>query len=676
MQDNSQANSVEPYPLCLERPLGATITESGTDVALWAPTAHAVTLRLFQYGEEREFNVDHLASHPMTQQPDGSWTWHSDENLDGMYYDFLLWMQDGTTQRSADPWAKAAGVNGRRSMIIDLKRTDPEGWADDKRPDTPFSETMVWEAHVGSFSNDPHSGVPEQLRGKYLAFTLNGTTLDGEHGPDSDDSRGEAFSTCMDYLKKLGVTAVQLLPFYDYGSVDETRTDGFNWGYDPVNYNVPEGSFSTDPYDGAVRINECKRMIQALHANGFKVIMDVVYNHMFVKDNWFERTVPGYYVRRLPSGALSNGSGCGNDMFTEHRMFRRFMVESVAYWAREYHVDGFRFDLMGLIDTDTMNDIRATLDALPDGKDIIMYGEPWRAADTATLEGTLLADKEGLDKLNPRIGHFCDTTRDAIKGHVFEVSNQGYVNGDAAGHKEAVAFAVDAWRTPDTWEGYAGQIIQYVSAHDDLTLWDKLCISMYGKRMDDLTELFAAEPGQAQQRVLEANKLAAGLIWTAAGVPFMLSGEEAAKTKYGNHNSFDSGKEINQIDWTRAQRMQPLTDYYRRLIELRKQMPEWFSVAHEAIETNGDHLAYRFGTCLALANPDCEPRQVLLGKDDENSMNGARAQDVQNQEPTWTCVLDSTVENQHGITLEAPAQGEHGRMFELPPRSFRIWMMH
>ena len=252
----------------------------------------------------------------------------------------------------------------------------------------------------------------------------------------------------------------------------------FNWGYDPLNYNVPEGSFSTDPYDGAVRITECKRMIQALHAAGFKVIMDVVYNHMYSADNWFERTVPGYFMRRNEDGTLSNGSGCGDDMATEREMFRRFIVESVTYWAREYHIDGFRFDLMGLIDVTTMNAIRASLDALPGGREIIMYGEPWAAASTTTLAGTDLADKQGLRLLDPRIGHFCDRTRDAIKGHVFYSELKGYVNGDAHTNKPLIELAADAWRVPETNEGNAGQIVQYVSAHDDLTLWDKLSMSI------------------------------------------------------------------------------------------------------------------------------------------------------------------------------------------------------
>ena len=274
------------------------------------------------------------------------------------------------------------------------------------------------------------------------------------------------------------------MPIYDFGSVDETICSRYNWGYDPVNYNVPEGSYSTNPYDGSVHIREVKQMVQALHNAGIKVIMDVVYNHMFSPDNWFERIVPEYFLRRKPNGALSNGSGCGCDMATERAMFRRFVVESVAYWAREYHLDGFRFDLMGLIDVDTMNAVRAALDEIPDrGPSILMYGEPWSASATAALPGTVLADKAGLPQLDNRIGHFCDTTRDAIKGHVFFSDRPGYVNGGMHENAASVRDAVNAWRASKQPEGVAGQVIQYVSAHDDLTLWDKLCASLAAKSL-------------------------------------------------------------------------------------------------------------------------------------------------------------------------------------------------
>lgn len=349
--------------------MGATVCNDGAQFALWAPTASHVTLRLFAHGTDAEPGSGMLGEYPMHYESDGAWVQDVPSAVHGVYYDYLIEFADGFVTRSADPWARAAGANGRRSMVVDLSRTDPDGWDADRRPTTPMSSDVIWETHIGDFSNAQSSGVPAEHRGKYLAFTDLGTTLNGEG----------TFPTCVEYLKNLGITVVQLLPFYDYGSVDETCTGGYNWGYDPVNYNVPEGSYSTNPYDGAVRIRECKAMVQALHAAGITVVMDVVYNHMYTTDNWFERVVPGYFCRRTDDGAFANGSGCGCDMATEHEMFRRFMVESVTYWASEYHLDGFRFDLMGLIDVETMRRIRASLDALPNGRSILMYGEPWAA---------------------------------------------------------------------------------------------------------------------------------------------------------------------------------------------------------------------------------------------------------------------------------------------------------
>lgn len=632
----------EPFPLRLERPLGAEVTQSGTQFALWAPSATNVTLRLFTRGSDTEAGDQLIDSITMRyQEDDGTWVYESDDNMHGTYYDYVLTMQDGSEYRSADPWARAAGVNGRRSMVVDLSRTNPEGWQEDTHPQTPLHDLMVWEAHVGSFSNNPHGGFPKEHQGKYLAFTDTDTSLDNE---------GE-FPTGIAYLKQLGVSAVQLLPFYDYGSVDESDPRQFNWGYDPLNYNVPEGSFSTNPYDGATRILECKRMIQSLHANGFSVIMDVVYNHMYSADNWFERTVPGYFLRRNDDGTLANGSGCGDDMATERAMFRRFIVESVTYWAREYHVDGFRFDLMGLIDIETMNAIRASLDALPGGKTIIMYGEPWAAGATRTLEGTQLADKSGLHALDPRIGHFCDRTRDAIKGHVFYPELKGYVNGDAHNNKPLIEFAHNAWRNEQTYEGNAGQIIQYVSAHDDLTLWDKLCMSMYGEDPILLDNLFEAAPSDEYDRVLTANKLAAGIIYTAAGIPFMLSGEEFGKTKFGNDNSFDSGKRVNQIDWLRASRMTDLLNYYRSLIALRRKHTDWFDAEHITLPVDGNAVAFRVNDTAVLINPDETATQLNL-----QTLNQAAESSAENAQ--WYCELNSAGEKltTSDTALPMPAQ--------------------
>ena len=664
--------------------------DHGTQFAIWAPSAKSVTLRFFTKASSMEDVDSLLGAHRPELQSDGAWTIHFDGNLHGTYYDYLVEQQDGNRVRTADPWAKGAGVNGRRSMVVDLARTDPAGWEHDTHPITPLRETMVAEMHVASFSANPHGGFPLEHRGKYLAFTDLGTTVDG---------KGE-FPTGVDYFKQLGVTAIQLLPFYDYGSVDENDPRQYNWGYDPLNYNVPEGSYSTNPFDGTVRITECKQMIQSLHAQGFKVIMDVVYNHMYTADNWFERVVSGYFVRRNADGTLSNGSGCGDDMASERAMMRRYIVDSVTYWAREYHIDGFRFDLMGLIDTDTMNAVRASLDALPGGKDLIMYGEPWAAGPSSTLPGTELANKEGLHLLDSRIGHFCDRTRDAIKGHVFERRIKGYVNGNAHDTKPQIELAVDAWRAPETNEGNAGQIIQYVSAHDDWTLWDKLCLSMIGddspesankaesghaddshrtleSRADALEHAYRAMPGTQTRKVLEANALAAGLIYTAAGIPFMLAGEEFGKTKFGNDNSFDSGVKVNELDWARAERMQGLVDYYRRLIAVRRANPGLFDAEHIAVEAPGNAVAYRSDDIAVLVNPDDEEYSLPVERIDSafaDSLHDdlpATPESASHAEARWVCVLDSSGTStgefrQTGIRIA-------GGGFPMPARTLSIW---
>lgn len=666
----SLTNATEPYPLCLERQLGATVCNDGAQFALWAPTASHVTLRLFTHGTDAEPGSGMLGEYPMHYESDGSWVQDVSSAVHGVYYDYLIEFADGSVTRSADPWARAAGANGRRSMVVDLSRTDPDGWDADRRPTTPISSDVIWETHIGDFSNAQSSGVPAEHRGKYLAFTDSGTTLNGEG----------AFPTCVEYLKNLGITVVQLLPFYDYGSVDETRAGGYNWGYDPVNYNVPEGSYSTNPYDGAVRIRECKAMVQALHAAGIKVVMDVVYNHMYTTDNWFERVVPGYFCRRTDDGAFANGSGCGCDMATEHEMFRRFMVESVTYWASEYHLDGFRFDLMGLIDVETMRRIRASLDALPNGRSILMYGEPWAAGQSSPLPGTVLADKQALPRLDSRIGHFCDTTRDTIKGHVFYRDQPGYVNGAAQQNRQAVLDAVDAHRHAVAREGEAGQIIQYVSAHDDLTLWDKLSISMRGNGANHLPDNTmyddVLQGSTCAQEVLNANLLAAGIIATSAGLPFMLSGEEFARTKYGDDNSFDSGSRINELDWRRASDMQGLVRYYADLIAMRADDPAWFDAARTVVPTESSMIAFLVGRHAVLVNPDVREHVMPL-----TVMNRTVAQcggDTESVSPLWRCMLDST-SDRYAISGRCDAQAGSGACvlndagFHVAARSLSIW---
>ena len=395
-------------------PLGVEYTPAGTHLRLWAPTAKQAAVNLYRRGTGGAC----VGTLPLQQQDKGVWSIYLPGDQHGKYYDFTLTTPFGTCN-AADPYARSAGVNGVRSMIFDPARVDPQGWERDVRPVIPPARRSVWEVSVRDFSQDPASGVHTAWRGKFLAFTQQGTTLssDGIH------------PTCLNYLKRLGVSYVQLMPIFDFGSVDESRplTRQYNWGYDPTNFNVPEGSYSTDPTRGEVRVRECKQMIAALHGAGIGVVMDVVYNHMYRSDNVLNRVVPLYYFRQNDDGSLSNGSGCGNEFASERPMARRYLIDSVLYWAREYHIDGFRFDLMGLYDVETMNLLRAELDKLPGGRDILMYGEPWQGGCSALHRYE--ANKNNLNMLNERIGIFCDNTRDAIKGGCFDAREPGYVEG-------------------------------------------------------------------------------------------------------------------------------------------------------------------------------------------------------------------------------------------------------
>lgn len=581
--------------------LGVTLGADFTVFTVWAPTASTVTLRLFQdsrpeHGAIRDVELCRIA--------DGAWRTRFGERLDGTYYDYIVEFPDGTRTMTPDPWAHACGVNGERSEVVDGQALVPDGWADDVSPDIAREQTVIWETHVGDFSNDPRGGFSEAHRGRYLAFTDDGTRLEGSE----DRPLSPGFPTGVAYLRRLGVTHVQIMPFYDYGSVDEATRSTYNWGYDPVTYDVPEGSYATDPYDGRVRITECRSMIASLHRHGFRVIMDVVYNHMFRTDNPFERMVPGYFCRRNADGSLSNGSGCGNDMASEKPMFRRFIVDSLVHWARDYHIDGFRFDLMGLIDVDTLNRARYELDALPGGRDILMFGEPWAADKTATAESVALGDKLGRDGLDPRIGWFCDDTRDSVKGSVLDSSAPGYVNGRAKEFADDVFHALDGWRDTEVAPRQVGQLIQYVSAHDDLTLWDKLCLSMRGDAVSE-SDFDAFGP---IDDILTANALAAGIVLTSAGTPFMLSGEEFARTKFGCDNSFDSSARFNMLDWTRARRLAPLTEWYRRLIAVRRHEPALYDAPRTRIDAADGVVAARIGDdLLVIVNATTKNHDVV-----------------------------------------------------------------
>ncbi len=526
-------------------PLGSFCAPEVTKFRLWAPTAQEVTLRLYRAGTGGE----PYALLPLCRRGMGLWSCAPEENLDGVYYDYLVTV-DGETRATADPYARACGLNGERSMVIDLRRTDPEGWAEDVAPDL-SPETVIYEVHVKDFSWHPASGVKPEWRGKFLALTQEGTTLNGDG----------VHPTGLDYLKDLGITHVQLMPVYDYGSVDEAGDPGqFNWGYDPVNYNVPEGSYSTDPADGAVRIRELKQAVQALHRKGLRVIMDVVYNHTYHLDSWLWRTVPWYYVRQEADGRPSNGSGCGCDLASERSMCARYILESVLYWAEEYHIDGFRFDLMGLLDVPLLNHIRQELDQHFGRGEKLMLGEPWSAGGTAARPGTVLAHKGNLGQLDERIGTFCDATRDAVKGSLSSEGAAGFVNGGGL-DAQKLACCVKGW----TGSGMRApsQTITYLSAHDDWTLWDKLVYT------GDSQRRFT----QPQPELLRQNRLAAAINFTCQGRPFLLSGEEFGRTKKGVKNTYNAPLDINQLDWTLAWENRALAEYYKGLIALRMRLP-------------------------------------------------------------------------------------------------------
>ena len=540
-------------------PLGPDYAPGGTCLRLWAPTAEAVTVTLYHKGDGGAV----LGTEPLVRGAHGVWSIWLPGEQHGRYYTFAVTV-NGITRETGDPYARAAGVNGVRSMIVDLARTAPSGWERDVRPTIPPAQRAVWEVSVRDFSQDAASGVRPAWRGKYMAFTQQGTTLHGDG----------IHPTCLNYLKRLGVKYVQLMPIFDFGSVDEAKPllRQYNWGYDPTNFNVPEGSYSTDLTRGEVRIRECREMIAALHAAGIGVVMDVVYNHTYRTENPLNNTVPYYFFRQNADGSFSNGSGCGNEFASERPMARRYLIDSILYWAKEYHIDGFRFDLMGLYDVESINAVRAALDSLPGGRDILLYGEPWQGG--ASQLHRYEANKANLAMLNERVGIFCDDTRDAIKGGCFDAREPGYVEGKPGSFWD-IGAAVAAWCRSDRLPPHApSQIVSYVSAHDNFTLWDKLLCVRYEKPE------FTARDTVA----LAQNRLAAGIYLTSFGLPFMQAGEEFARTKKGVGNSYRSSPALNRLDWNRAEQYHALVDYYRGLLALRAAFPRLGSTDRHAPE--------------------------------------------------------------------------------------------
>ena len=513
-----------------------TYTPEMTLFALFAPNdAKKVTLRIYNEG----LGGKALKTVSMKRTADEQWTATVKGDLKGKFYTFDIGQGE-----CPGVFAKAVGVNGKRGAIIDLKTTDPEGWAQDQHPVTKSpADLVIYEMHHRDFSIARQDA---QYPGKFLALT-------------------EPWA--IEHLKELGINAVHILPSYDYGSVDETKlsTPQYNWGYDPVNYNVPDGSYSTDPYQPEVRIREFKQMVQALHKAGIRVILDVVYNHTYdIEHSNFQRTYPDYYYRKTADGQYSNGSGCGNETASDKPMMRQFMLESVKHWINEYHIDGFRFDLMGVHDIETMNQIRQTVDVID--PTIFIYGEGWSAGSCAYPQEQL-AMKAHINQM-PGIAAFSDEIRDALRGPFSDNTMTGWIGGkdEAESIKFGIAGAirhpqVDMTKvnySKEPWALEPTQMISYVTCHDDMCLVDRLKASI---------------PGITEEELIRLDLLAQTAVFTSQGVPFMLSGEELLRNKKGVHNSFESPDSINQLNWANKGKYPQVFDYYKNLIALRKHHP-------------------------------------------------------------------------------------------------------
>lgn len=537
--------------------LGATYTPEKTTFRVWAPTADTVTLNLYGSGTP---GTDDLAEQlPMTADVNGTWIAEKEGDLNGTYYTYLVSV-GGNENEACDPYARATGVNGKRAMVLDLSSTNPMGWENDTNPNAgmTYNDAIIYELHVRDLSSDESSDI--QNTGKFLGLTETGTTT------------ASGIPTGLDHMKDLGITHLHLLPVYDYASVDETQSDKpqFNWGYDPENYNVPEGSYSTDPYNGAVRVSEMKQMVKTLHDNQISVIMDVVYNHVYnASDFCVNQIVPGYFSRVNEDGTYSNGSDCGNDTASERSMVRKYIVDSVKYWADEYHIDGFRFDLVGLIDTETINEV--VTEVHKTHPDVIFYGEGWTMDTAVTKDGYKMTTQPNSTDV-PGFAFFSDTLRDALKGHVFYTTRKGYVSG-AADLADTVkgCFLGQA----GDWCTTPAQSINYVSCHDNMTLLDRITHST---------------PGVSEEERIRMNNLSAAIYMTAQGIPFLQAGEEMLRTKIDAsggfvENSYNSPDSVNSIKWDTLEdeTYQNVYNYYKGLIAFRK--------AHAALRlTNADDV--------------------------------------------------------------------------------------
>jgi len=557
-------NNLENIQTALKTSLWLDYSKKSTNFKLWSPNAEKIKLNLYKDG----FNGKPFKTYSLNPSTNNIWSKMVEGNLDGIYYTYQIMINRSWLEETPGIYAQAVGVNGKRAMVLDLESTNPDNWKNDKGVKLDFpNEAIIYELHIRDMTIHPKSG--SSFPGKYLGLVEQGT------------KSAEGVSTGIEHLKNLGITHVHLLPTFDHYAINETKLDSaqYNWGYDPQNYNVPEGSFSSNPYKAEVRIKEFKEMVKAFHDNDIGVILDVVYNHTGRTENSnFNLESPGYYYRHWEDGKLSDASACGNETSSEKPMMRKFIVESVAYWAKEYHLDGFRFDLMGIHDIETMNQVSKTLKAI--NPNIIIYGEGWTAGDSP-LPIEQRALKQNIKQM-PQVLAFSDDIRDGIKGSVFEDESTGFVSG-AENTEESIKFGVvGAIQHPQIdyqkvnyskapWTNEPWQSISYVSCHDNHTLYDKLKIST--KDADEET-------------LIKMDKLANAIVMTSQGTVFIHAGSEMLRTKHREHNSYNLPDSINQIDWNWKVEHQDVVNYYKDLIKLRKEHPAFRMTSAEDVRKN------------------------------------------------------------------------------------------
>ena len=640
----TQMEKFSTYPTYDGDDLELAIDRNGYHFCLWSPMADSARVNIYKHGQGRNLITTFLLD---KDEATGTWRATSTDNLMNRFYTFQIKIGDRWLDETPGVWAKAVGVNGKRAAIIDFAKTNPEGWGDDRGPQVQsITDAVIYEMHHRDFSMHPNSGIVN--KGKFVAMLEEGTLSLNDQ------------PTGIDHLKELGITHVHILPSFDYMSVDETQLPSniYNWGYDPINYNVPDGSYSTNPADPYCRIREMKEMIMALHEAGIGVIMDVVYNHTGITEGSnFELTAPGYYYRQRPDGTYSDASACGNETASDRPQMRNFIVNSVKYWVREYHIDGFRFDLMAIHDTVTMNQAAAAIKEI--NPSAFIYGEGWMAG-SSPLPIEQQALKVNVAKMTG-IAVFSDDIRDAVKGHYSNEGDRGFASGKP-GNEETVKIGivastahpqVDYSKGNNAKAPYATspqQIINYVSCHDDLCLTDKLDISMQGSTEDER---------------INTAKLAQTIVFTSQGTPFMFAGEEIFRSKQRVHNSFRSPDSINAIDWNQKEKYRDLFDYYRNLIAMRKAHPAFrLRTADEVArhikfdETKSDNLISYSITGNAGGDAWKEIKLVFNGANE--------AQTVNIKKDDWTIVAQDGRIDMNGLGTT------RGGSITLPPHTALI----